>query len=151
LGGGHARSSDLFIGRQEIYSVIKNESFPFFTGDRDSRWAIVCDPGSRAGLFLREVGVKEWTFDDLLESVKDKFLASVSDDAQMWIAKRDDKWMQEFDALLYRAIKAESDRTWQYRYGWESSLNTTKYRPSLWTLIRTANGDHFNGYDVYLS
>ena len=57
LGGGHALASDLFFGRQEIYRVIDNEFLTFFTENPASRWAIICDLKSRAGRFLREIGI----------------------------------------------------------------------------------------------
>lgn len=117
----YALSTNLFRGSAPIRSIFKKDELVFFIGNESSCWVKGVRPNSRADMFLKMLSIHQWNWDEMLETLSEKFGAnkhtkqqiyervyySVSnslnewdDKDSQWLDARSDSWLRSLYELI---------------------------------------------------
>ena len=113
----YASAKFLYRGPAKIREVISDKDLQFLTDDEDSKvqWAAGVMQNSREEKFIRTLGIKEWSWKELLETINDRFYFP-DEENEIWLSKHSDKWMQNFYLLLKEGLKkTDEDDYWILR------------------------------------
>ena len=111
----HASAANVRQGPAPIREVITKEELPFFIGRPGVCWAKGVQQNSRADNFFRCLGIEQWGWKELQEALRSKwseYSSRINDDAQAWLDKRSDAWLQKLYLLLADAIKRAECSEW---------------------------------------
>lgn len=134
--GGHASATELVQGAAAIRELFDDKAMAFLTENAYVGWAVSVARNQRAEQFLRTAGVPEFGMKELAEAVGDRFGGLNPPTAgQSWLAGRKDSWMQQFYALLRKAISETETDSWVLKQ---------------WRIVRLDDGTHGIGRGSYL-
>lgn len=128
---GHAPATQLNQGPAAIREVIANADLQFLLKKKSIiQWAAGAMQNSRQERFMRLLGINEWSLENLVDAIKDKFSGGNDRDKQ-WLAAKNDDWMQK----LYILLKKAMDET-------HSSM-------SYCHIARLQSGEHVSGANAF--
>ena len=135
--GGHERSTELIQSPRAIRALLGVERLKFFLVDETTRWAIGCMQNSREDQFLRSLSIRDWAWDDFIESLCERFENAGKGELTKnvdWLAGQDDKWMASFYGMLCRALDGDDIHAYQIRDC---------------RIVRLDDGSHVKGRDAF--
>ena len=114
----YASAAKVLQGPARIREVITKEELPFFIGRPGVCWAKGVQQNSRAENFLRCLSVEQWGWEELQETLRDKYgwTYSLNDAADAWLAAREDAWLQKLYLLLAEAIRRAECSEWTLKH-----------------------------------
>lgn len=123
-------------GPADIKNIINDGDLAVFCGNADVKWAKAAkQKNSRSDNFLESLEIEEWGWEDLAETMRNGFVNRIHPSAKSWLLSKTDDWMQKFYFLLDHLI---IEKKYDYRVS-----------PSTWKIIRTADGTHLTGKEVF--
>lgn len=137
-------ASKLLQATKEIKSVVKNDTILSYIIDSEVinnnfEWVITVGRGSRAYSFLESLNIREVTFKEILD--KTAFTFSSEKNAEEFLPKLSDEWMQSFYALLGKGIETHKEHFESYPY--------LKHKIKDANIVRLQNGKHVKGQESF--
>ena len=124
-----APAQKLYYGPTAIREVISDSDLKFLSDNEPVQWAAGVMQNSRQEKFMRTLGIQEWSWQSLTETMQDKFYYYYKNDKNdAWLSKQTDEWMQKFYILLKKALD-----------------NTDGWRLSNCQVVRVQSGEHVSG------
>ena len=115
----YASAANVLQGPAPIREIITKEELTFFIGRSGVCWAKGVQQNSRADAFLRCLGIEQWGWEELQETLRDKYgwrTYSLNDAAAAWLAAREDAWLQKLYLLLAEAIRRAECSEWTLKH-----------------------------------
>ncbi len=132
---GHGRATKLARGAAAVRDLLDEKALAFLTENVFTGWAVNTARNERAEQFLRTAGVREWGLRELADAVSDRFGGyDPPEDGQEWLGRRRDSWMQQFYALLRKAVSEAEPAGWVLKQ---------------WQIVRLEGGTHATGPATY--
>ena len=103
----HASSDTVLQGPAAVREVISREELSFLVGIEKACWAKGVPPNSRADYFLRSLGIEQWSWEQLQDTLNYRYGRPINneyDRDNAWLAARSDSWLQRLYILLADAI-----------------------------------------------
>lgn len=110
--GGHAAAKDIFKGPASISDIIDDEDLVLLLDDNYEIPMWVSNPpqrNQREDRFLESLDIKEWGWDELVNSISWLYDNEEQKRIETWISKKDDIWLMRFYALLGEAIDTHDE------------------------------------------
>jgi len=123
-------------GPADIKSIINDTDLAVLYGNSEMKWVKAAkQKNSRADNFIESLNIREWGWDQLAETIKNKFGNKADPIANAWLNKKSDEWMQKFYYLLDHLVV---EKKYDHRV-----------IPTTWKIIRTADNSHRTGNEVF--
>jgi hypothetical protein len=105
-------ADNVYKGPKKIREVIGTEELRFLSGRDEVYWSKGVTPGIRADIFLVDIGVKDWSWYQISNLVKQKYKSYMYSETEKeinrkWIESRLDEWLQKFYMLLGECIRKD--------------------------------------------
>ncbi|VGO17571.1 hypothetical protein PDESU_06169 [Pontiella desulfatans] len=100
--GDYALAEELARGPKRIRDFITSEDLQFLSEDEYQQWAVgTFNP--RSELFLKELGIPEWSSAELVDVITTKWGGYYEDDDSEWLDQKDTPWLRS----LYLCVSDE--------------------------------------------
>lgn len=127
IEGQYAKINEIKNGYPDKLVNIISEDFLSLLNDQDLKWIQAIPKKSRAKKFLNSIGLSDFTYSDLEESLREKFYATIEDDEYLedddeikinlnWLNSRKDQWKISLYKFLAESVQSGNMGEEQYDY-----------------------------------